>query len=157
MAAWKKRGGLQHFEEKLKQGMARNGYSAQFADALYRQILGFGEYGFPESHAASFALLVYVSSWLKCHEPAAFACALLNSQPLGFYSNSSIVQDAKRHGVEVRPVDVHVSAVDSSLERGKGKGERGKEQPALRLGLGMVKGLKLDAAERLVKARESGP
>src|SRR5687767_13796529 len=157
MAAWKRRGGLEPFREKLIAGMLERGYQQQFAEQIFQQILGFGEYGFPESHAASFALLVYVSSWLKCHEPAAFACALLNSQPLGFYSNSSIVQDAKRHGVEVRPVDVHVSAVDSSLERGKGKGERGKEQPALRLGLGMVKGLKLDAAERLVKARESGP
>src|ERR1051326_5460216 len=90
MAAWKKRGGLEHFEGKLKQGMQRHGYSAAFADGLYRQILGFGEYGFPESHAASFALLVYVSSWLKCHHPAAFCAALLNSQTVGFYAPSPL-------------------------------------------------------------------
>src|SRR5687767_13009413 len=130
MAAWKKRGGLQHFEEKLKQGMARNGYSAQFADALYRQILGFGEYGFPESHSASFALLVYVSAWLKCHHPAAFCAGLLNSQPMGFYAPSQLVQDARRHGVEVRPPDVNASEWDCTLEDG-----------ALRLGLRMVRGL----------------
>ena len=99
MAAWKKRGGLEHFEGKLKSGMMRHGYSAAFADGLYKQILGFGEYGFPESHAASFALLVYVSSWLKCHHPAAFCAALLNSQPMGFYAPSQLVQDARRHGV----------------------------------------------------------
>ena len=130
MAAWKKRGGLQHFEEKLKQGMARNGYSAQFADALYRQILGFGEYGFPESHSASFALLVYVSAWLKCHHPAAFCAGLLNSQPMGFYAPSQLVQDARRHGVEVRPADVNASDWDCTLEGG-----------ALRLGLRLVSGL----------------
>src|SRR6185503_3283125 len=100
---------------------------------------GFGEYGFPESHAASFALLVYVSCWLKHHEPAAFACALLNSQPLGFYSVSSITQDARRHGVELRPADVQVSEVDSSLEVCHSR-------PALRLGLSLIKGLKADAA-----------
>ncbi len=90
----------------------------QFADQIYRQILGFGEYGFPESHSASFALLVYVSCWLKCYEPAAFTCALLNSQPMGFYAPSQLVQDAQRHGVEVRPVDVLVSDWDCTLERG---------------------------------------
>src|SRR5205085_8212618 len=97
-------------------GMLERGYGRDFAESIFQQILGFGEYGFPESHAASFALLVYVSSWIKCHHPAAFCCALLNSQPLGFYSVSTLVQDAKRHGVEVRPVDVRVSGVDSSLE-----------------------------------------
>ena len=144
MAAWKRRGGLEPFREKLIDGMLARGYQQQFAEQIFQQILGFGEYGFPESHAASFALLVYVSSWLKCHEPAAFACALLNSQPLGFYSSSAIVQDALRHGVEVRPVDVMVSDVDSTLESG-----------ALRLGLGMVKGLKVDSAKRIVDARNS--
>ena len=129
MAAWKRRGGIQPFREKLVNGMLERGYQREFAEQIYQQIQGFGEYGFPESHAASFALLVYVSSWLKCHEPAAFACALLNSQPLGFYSTSAIVQDAKRHGVEVRPVDVQVSQVDSHLEPIKGA------PPALRLGL----------------------
>src|SRR5471032_3520502 len=101
MASWKRRGGIEPFREKLVQGMLAHGYKREYAEQIYQQIQGFGEYGFPESHAASFALLVYVSSWLKRHEPAAFACALLNSQPLGFYSPSQLVQDAKRHGVVV--------------------------------------------------------
>ena len=98
------------------QGMLERGYAREFAEQIYRQILGFGEYGFPESHAASFALLVYVSAWLKRHEPAAFLAALLNSQPMGFYAPSQLVQDARRHGVEVRPVDVAVSDWDCTLE-----------------------------------------
>jgi error-prone DNA polymerase len=142
MAAWKRRGGLEHFEEKIKQGMARNGYSAEFADSIYRQILGFGEYGFPESHSASFALLVYVSSWLKHHHPAAFCAALLNSQPMGFYAPSQLVQDARRHGVEVRPPDVNASEWDCTLEGG-----------ALRLGLRMVSGLSEAAGRRLAGGR----
>jgi error-prone DNA polymerase len=144
MASWRRRGGIEPFREKLVNGMLSRGYSRQYAEQIYQQIQGFGEYGFPESHAASFALLVYVSSWLKCHEPAAFACALLNSQPMGFYSPSSIVQDARRHGVEIRPADVMKSEVDCTLEVGEG----GK--PALRLGLGMIKGLKVVSAERVV-------
>jgi error-prone DNA polymerase len=147
MASWKRRGGIEPFRDKLINGMLSRGYTREYAEQIYQQIQGFGEYGFPESHAASFALLVYVSSWLKCHEPAAFACALLNSQPLGFYSPSSIVQDAQRHGVEVRPADVQVSDVDSSLE------PDGSGKPALRLGLGMIKGLKVNSAERVVAAR----
>ncbi len=147
MAAWRRRGGIEPFREKLVQGMLARGYTAAYAEQIYQQIQGFGEYGFPESHAASFALLVYVSCWLKRHEPAAFACALLNSQPLGFYSPSQIVQDARRHGVEVRPVDVLASAVDSTLE----PGPRG--EPAIRLGLGMVNGLKVESAQSVVKAR----
>jgi error-prone DNA polymerase len=156
MASWKRRGGIAPFRDKLVDGMLERGYERAFAEQIYQQIQGFGEYGFPESHAASFALLVYVSSWLKCHEPAAFACALLNSQPLGFYSTSAIVQDAKRHGVEVRPADVQVSGVDSSLERKPGSDPNQAEpgsDPSLRLGLGLIKGLKLNAAERLVAAR----
>ncbi len=98
MAAWKRKGGLEHLERRLLDGMRANGYDDQFAQQIYQQILGFGEYGFPESHAASFALLVYVSSWLKCYEPAAFTCALLNSQPMGFYSPSQLTQDLRRHG-----------------------------------------------------------
>jgi len=144
MASWRRRGGIEPFREKLVNGMLERGYEREFAEQIYQQIQGFGEYGFPESHAASFALLVYVSSWLKCHEPAAFACALLNSQPLGFYSVSSITQDARRHGVELLPVDVQVSNVDSSIE-GPGK--------ALRLGLGLLKGLKVTSAERIVSSR----
>jgi error-prone DNA polymerase len=145
MAAWKKRGGLEHFEQKLKTGMTRQGYSAQFADALYRQILGFGEYGFPESHAASFALLVYVSSWLKCHHPAAFCAALLNSQPMGFYAPAQLVQDARRHGVEVRPADVNLSEWDCTLEG-----------PALRLGLRMVGGLSESPGRRIAAGKPYG-
>src|SRR5437763_3729737 len=142
MAAWKKRGGLEHFEGKLKQGMMRHGYSAEFADGLYQQILGFGEYGFPESHAASFALLVYVSSWLKCHHPAAFCAALLNSQPMGFYAPSQLVQDARRHGVEVLPPDVNVSDWDCTLEG-----------LALRLGLRMVSGLSETAGKGIASGK----
>ncbi len=138
MAAWKRRGGLEHFEAKLKDGMRANGYSAEFADSIYRQILGFGEYGFPESHSASFALLVYVSSWLKHHHPAAFCAALLNSQPMGFYAPSQLVQDARRHGVEVRPPDVNASDWDCTLEDG-----------ALRLGLRMASGLSEIAGKRI--------
>ncbi len=122
MAAWKRRGGLGHFERRLIDGMLERGYEETFARQVFNQILGFGEYGFPESHAASFALLVYVSSWLKCHEPAAFTCALLNSQPMGFYSPSQLVRDARQHGVVVRPVDVLCSDVDSSLEAAAGEG-----------------------------------
>src|SRR5512145_19550 len=116
MAAWRRKGGLEPFEAQLIEGMRERGYPEEFARQIYRQILGFGEYGFPESHAASFALLVYVSAWLKCREPAAFTCALLNSQPMGFYAPSQLVQDARRHGVEVRPVDVCASAWECTLE-----------------------------------------
>ena len=142
MAAWKKRGGLEPFEEKLKRGMRANGYSAAFADSIYRQILGFGEYGFPESHSASFALLVYVSSWLKCRHPAAFCAALLNSQPMGFYAPAQLVQDARRHGVEVRPPDVTASDWDCTLEGS-----------ALRLGLRMVRGLAEAAGKRIASLK----
>jgi error-prone DNA polymerase len=116
MAAWKRKGGLEKFQKKLVDGMVDNGYQASFAEAIFKQILGFGDYGFPESHAASFALLVTVSSWLKNYEPACFLAALLDSQPMGFYSPSQLVQDARRHGVEVRPVDVTCSEMDTTLE-----------------------------------------
>ncbi len=148
MAAWKRKGGLGPFEERLICGMRERGYAEDFAKAIFRQILGFGEYGFPESHAASFALLVYVSCWLKHYEPAAFTAALINSQPMGFYAPSQLVQDARRHGVEVRAVDVRVSDWDCTLERREADGE-----PALRLGLRLVKGLGEEAARRLVAAR----
>jgi error-prone DNA polymerase len=146
MAAWKRKGGLEPFEERLVQGMLARGYRREFAEGLYRQILGFGEYGFPESHSASFALLVYVSAWLKCHHPAAFCAALLNSQPMGFYAPAQLVQDARRHGVEVRPPDVGASDWDCTLEAG-----------ALRLGLRMVGGLSEAAAGRIVASRAAGP
>ena len=150
MAAWKRRGGLGPFEDKLVTGMRRRGYDEKFARQIFQQILGFGEYGFPESHSASFALLVYVSAWLKRHEPAAFTCALLNSQPMGFYSGSQLVQDAQRHGVTVRAVDICCSAWDCSLE----PDESGRA--ALRLGLRMVKGLSEEAGSRIVAARGQG-
>ena len=116
MAAWRRKGGLEHFYPRLIEGMLQRGYSQQFAEQIYRQICGFGEYGFPESHSASFALLAYVSSWLKHYEPAAFLAAMLNSQPLGFYSPSELVQDARRHGVEVLPVDVTVNDWECTME-----------------------------------------
>ncbi|MBK7661140.1 MAG: error-prone DNA polymerase [Betaproteobacteria bacterium] len=147
MAAWRRRGGIEPFREKLVGGMLARGYTQAYAEQIYQQIQGFGEYGFPESHAASFALLVYVSCWLKRHEPAAFACALLNSQPLGFYSPSQIVQDARRHGVEVRPVCVLASEVESTLVPGR------QGHPAIRLGLGMISGLKVDSAISIVTSR----
>ncbi len=160
MAAWRRKGGLEQFERRLIEGMRARGYREDFARQIFRQIQGFGEYGFPESHAASFALLVYVSAWLKRYEPAAFACALLNSQPMGFYAPAQIVQDARRHGVEVRPVDVTASAWDCTLELApsaapvRGRGEAGStRQPALRLGLSRVSGLSAEGAARLVAAR----
>jgi error-prone DNA polymerase len=149
MAAWKRKGGLGSFHARLINGMVNRGYDHEFAGRIFRQIEGFGEYGFPESHAASFALLVYVSSWLKCHEPAAFLCAMLNSLPLGFYGASQLIQDAKRHGVQVRPVDVTVSEWDCTLEEQMDK----TLQPNVRLGLNRVKGIGLKAATRIVETR----
>ena len=116
MAAWKRKGGVERFHDRLVGTMTARGYDAGFAENIFSQIKGFGEYGFPESHAASFAKLVYVSCWLKCHEPACFLAALLNSQPMGFYSPSQLVQDARKHGVEVRAVDVMHSEWDCTLE-----------------------------------------
>ncbi|MFN7273270.1 MAG: error-prone DNA polymerase [Gammaproteobacteria bacterium] len=153
MAAWKRHGGLGHFEQRLLDGMRARGYDASFAARIFGQIQGFGEYGFPESHAASFALLVYVSAWLKCHEPAAFTAALLDSQPMGFYAPAQLVRDAREHGVEVRAVDVGVSGVDCALEPGSGVDGR----PALRLGLRLVRGLSRAGAERVVAARAAQP
>ena len=149
MAAWKRHGGMEHHRERIMRGMLERGYTAEFAARLFEQIKGFGSYGFPESHAASFAGIVYASCWLKCHEPAAFACALLNAQPMGFYGPSQIVQDAQRHGIAVRPVDVRHSDWDCTLE----DDERGHGQPALRLGLRQVRGMRQDVAERLAMAR----
>jgi error-prone DNA polymerase len=150
MAAWRRKGGLTHFQTRLTEGMRARGYPEQFAQQIYQQILGFGEYGFPESHSASFALLVYVSAWLKCHEPAAFCAALLNSQPMGFYAPSQLVQDAQRHGVEVRPADALASRWDCTLETDTASSS---DQPAVRLGLRMVRGLSQAGAERLIAAR----
>lgn len=151
MAAWRRKGSLGPFERRLVEGMRARGYGEHFARQVFQQILGFGEYGFPESHAASFALLVYASAWLKCHEPAAFCCALLNSQPMGFYAPAQLVRDARAHGVEVRPVDAAASEVESTLEAGQGG------EPALRLGLALVRDLSTAGARRLVEARAVRP
>lgn len=150
MAAWRRKGGLEHFHDRLQQGMAERGYPNEFFQQIYQQILGFGSYGFPESHAASFALLTYVSCWLKCHEPAAFFAALLNSQPMGFYAPAQLVNEARRDAVEIRPVDVRVSDWDCTLELGGGK------QPAMRLGMRMVRGLSEGEAQRIVEVRGAG-
>ena len=149
MAAWQRKGGLEPFRDKFIGGMRDKGYAPEFAERLYRQIQGFGEYGFPESHAASFALLAYVSAWLKCHEPAAFLVGTLNAQPMGFYSPSQLIQDARRHGVEVLPPDVTASAWETTLEGGVGN-------EAVRLGLHLVKGLGQAAGERIAKVRLGG-
>jgi error-prone DNA polymerase len=151
MAAWKRRGELGPFEHRLINGMRERGYAPEFARQIFKQIQGFGQYGFPESHSASFALLAYVSAWLKRHEPAVFTCALLNSQPMGFYAPSQLVQMAQGHGVEVRPVDINHSQAECSLERG----EFGR--PVLRLGFNRVRGLSAGSAESLVESRSGQP
>ena len=147
MAAWKRKGGLEKFHDRLIQGMLARGYTTEFAESIYSQIQGFAEYGFPESHAASFALLAYASAWLKCHHPTAFLAALLNSQPMGFYTPSQLVQDAKRHGVEVRAVDIVTSNWEATLEISQAT------QPAVRLGLNLVRGLSQEAGWRIEEAR----
>ena len=159
MAAWKKEGDITPWRNRLVNGMRANGYSAEFAERIYKQVCGFGEYGFPESHAYSFALLAYASSWFKCHEPAAFLAALLNSQPMGFYPPSQLVQDAQRHGIDVRAVDVSHSDWDAALEDAPGVRARpaAQGQPAVRLGLRLVKGFNEAAAKRIVAARQAGP
>ncbi|WP_342119517.1 error-prone DNA polymerase [Pseudoduganella sp. OTU4001] len=189
MAAWKRKGGLEKYQKRIVDGMTRNGFDEGFANQICQQIQGFGEYGFPESHAASFALLTYASSWLKCHEPAAFLCALLNSLPMGFYSASQLVQDAKRHGIEVRPVDVTISEWESSLEEldaapaapptpaGQAAEEDpvfrrevtrdeflaamaqqpARRQPAVRLGMSVLNGMREAAAMRITDQRQRRP
>jgi error-prone DNA polymerase len=147
MAAWRRTGSLDKYEPRIIGGMLDRGYTEAFARNVFEQMKGFSSYGFPESHAASFAILVYASCWVKHHHPAEFLCAMLNSQPLGFYSPSQLVQDARRHGVEVRPADVLRSDWDCTLENIEHK-------PAVRLGLRLVKGLKAASAERIMKARE---
>ena len=149
MAAWKRRGGMEIWERKLMEGMRERGYAEEYARRIFRQIQGFGDYGFPESHAASFALLVYVSAWIKCHHPAVFAAALLNSQPMGFYAPAQLVGDARKHGIQVLPAEVNASDWDCTLETREG-------MVMLRLGLRMIKGLSRQAAQRLVLARQSG-
>lgn len=154
MAAWKRQGGVHRFERPLIDGMLARGYRPAFAQAIFQQMLGFGEYGFPESHAYSFALLAYASSWFKCHEPACFLAALLNAQPMGFYAPSQLVQDARRHGVRVLPVDVRYSDWDCQLQ-GPVEPVAGVDlpQPAVRLGLRLVGQLPEAAARRVIHAR----
>jgi error-prone DNA polymerase len=156
MAAWKRKGGVHKFYERMVGGMLARGYTQEFADRIFKQIEGFGEYGFPESHAASFALLVYASCWLKQHEPACYLAAMLNSQPMGFYGPSQLVQDARRHGVEVHVADVLHSDWDCTLEELGSDPNCGHVQPAVRLGLRMVGGLAQTAAESIMAARLKG-
>jgi len=150
MAAWRRGGAIDAFHQKIVDGMIKNGYTREFAEQCFHQIRGFGEYGFPESHAASFALLVYASAWIKRYYPAAFCAALLNSQPMGFYAPAQIVRDAREHGVEVLPADVNYSEWDCTLQRTTGAGCGG---PAVRLGLRMIRGLRTSDARRIVEAR----
>ncbi|MEX2469280.1 MAG: error-prone DNA polymerase [Pseudohongiellaceae bacterium] len=162
MAAWKRKGGLEPYRDKLVRGMLERGYEREFAEQLFNQIKGFGDYGFPESHSASFALIAYVSSWLKHYHPAAFCCALLNSQPMGFYAPAQLVQDARRHGVPVAPVDVNESDWDCTLVLPQGfvrleRPDRLTKEPTLRLGLCLVKGLSADGAAALIEARADKP
>jgi error-prone DNA polymerase len=179
MGAWRRPGVIDQFHKKLIRGMLAGGMSEEYAEATFRQIRGFGDYGFPESHAASFALLVYVSAWLKHHYPAAFVAALLNSQPMGFYAPAQLVRDARAHGVEVRPVDVNRSAWESTLEEREGEGEIGRGgdarnssagQPpplpispspylplSVRLGFHMLQGMHEAHGRRIVEARRAGP
>ncbi len=145
MAAWKRKGGVHHFHDRVVNGMTERGYELEFAQNIFKQIQGFGEYGFPESHAASFALLVYVSCWIKHHHPAVFLCALLNAQPMGFYSPSALVQDAQRHGVNVLAVCVNHSQAECSL----------LDATTVRLGLNLVLNLKKSAVSQLIKRRGS--
>lgn len=152
MATFKFTGGVSRFKDKLVQGMIDNGYSAEFAEKTFGQLEGFGSYGFPESHAASFALIAYASSYIKCHYPDAFCAALLNSQPMGFYAPAQIVTDCRRHGIEVRPVCINRSRWDCTLEP-VGDGER----HAVRLGMRMVRGLAAVDAARIVAARADQP
>jgi error-prone DNA polymerase len=152
MASWGKNGNFDHFEKDLIDGMLERGHSLDFAQRLFKQMQGFGAYGFPESHAASFALLVYVSAWLKCHYPAAFYCALLNSLPMGFYSASQLVQDARRHAIEIRAIDVNHSDLDHTLEN-----TATERAPALRLGLRLIDNLGKAAEERICDARVQRP
>lgn len=151
MGAWRKRGNLDEMGKKLVEGMVERGIERQYADKIFAQILGFGEYGFPESHSASFAMLVYVSGWLKCHHPSAFAAALINSQPMGFYSPRAIIADLQRHGFRVRPVCVAHSSYDCTLEAGA------DGRPELRLGFRLLQGLGREQGDRIGVARAEAP
>ena len=150
LATFKKHGNVSEFRTRFMKGMRENGYDDDFAARCFSQIEGFGSYGFPESHAASFALLVYASAWIKCHHPGIFACALLNAQPMGFYAPAQIVRDAREHGVEVRPVDINASTWDNVME------PDGRGGLALRLGFRQIKSLKEEEATWIAAARGNG-
>lgn len=150
MAAWQRRGGLEHFRDKLISGMLARDYTPEFAEQIYQQILGFGSYGFPESHAASFALLAYNSAWLKCHEPAAFCAALLNAQPMGFYAPAQLVNEAKRNGAVFLPIDIRYSQWDHVIE------PQADGSHPVRFGFRMASGMSEADAERIVSARAQG-
>lgn len=168
MAAWRRRGGIGPFQAKLINGMKKKGYEQDYAEAIFRQLEGFGEYGFPESHSASFAKLAYFSAWFKCHEPEVFLAALLNSQPMGFYSPSQLVQDARRHGVKVLPVDALSSFWETSLAPSSidqlpdnqyslpNGSSTDPPRPAVRLGFNQIKGFSKEAALRIEAARKQG-
>ena len=157
MASWSSKGGgsnqLAKFEYKLTEGMLKQGYNLDFAQRLFKQIQGFGVYGFPESHSASFALLAYVSAWLKCHYPAAFCCAIMNSQPMGFYSPSQLVQDAQRHNISVNPIDINHSFWDHSLENKLENKLDKNYKPMIRLGFRLIKGLNHKAVLSIINAK----
>ncbi|WP_086933031.1 error-prone DNA polymerase [Agarilytica rhodophyticola] len=157
MATWGKNGNLLQFENKFIKGMLDNGYDADFANRLFNQIKGFGGYGFPESHSASFALLCYLSSWLKCHHPAAFYCALLNSQPMGFYSPSQLIQDAKRHGIKIFPIDINTSVYQNKIERKVNTGGKNACDWGLRLGFCNIKALPEKKAILIERYRTQTP
>jgi error-prone DNA polymerase len=158
MGAWRRPGVIDRFRNKLLEGMRQQGLSDEFADQVFRQIRGFGEYGFPESHAASFALLVYISAWLKCYYPAVFTAALINSQPMGFYAPSQLVRDAREHQVTVLPADVNASRWDCTLETTTSAGGRSERRDgwALRLGFRLINGLPQAAAIAIEHARATG-
>jgi error-prone DNA polymerase len=151
MGAWQRSGTMGEHEQKLREGMRRKGYTEDFVEQIYKQIEGFGEYGFPESHSASFALLTYLSSWLKCHRPAAFFAGLINSQPMGFYQPAQLLEQAKRQGLTILPIDVNVSEWDCALEL------NAKGNHAIRLGMRLVRGLRKPEGERIVAERVNGP
>ncbi|MBC3930242.1 error-prone DNA polymerase [Undibacterium curvum] len=158
MAAWKRKGGLEAYQSRIISGMQANGYEQAYAERIVEQIKGFGEYGFPESHSASFAILAYISSWIKCHEPAVFLCALLNSQPMGFYTPSQLIQDARRHDVQVQAIDVCHSDWDSTLSNDWFHNRyTNTPQAAVRLGMSLIRGLSEATAQRIMQARALGP
>ena len=161
MAAWKRKGGMEPYHNKLVQGMLERGYEQEFAEQLFRQIKGFGDYGFPESHSASFALIAYVSSWLKLYHPAAFCCGLLNSQPMGFYPPAQLIQDAERHGVKVLPAEINSSLYDCTLEFPKGCRKQNDHSrlcldPKLRIGFRLIKGMSETGANAITEVRQAG-